>query len=158
MAGAHLIVKICGIRTLADAQAAIDAGADMLGFNFYPKSPRAVTPQTCREILAQLRPARPLVFVGVFVNFSPAVGASAISAVLDATGLHLAQLSGDEPAPVLEALGERAFKALRIRPGESIHAAFQGLPPRSRPPALLLDAYRPGEYGGTGAHADWGQA
>ena len=68
-----MIVKICGIRTLDDALAAVDAGADMLGFNFYPPSPRFIPPAACAGLVGQLRASgRPVpALVGVFVNATP---------------------------------------------------------------------------------------
>jgi phosphoribosylanthranilate isomerase len=147
-------VKICGIKTLADALAASEAGADLLGFNFYPKSPRYIAPDDCKAILEQI-PSPPFpVTVGVFVNAS----GSEISAILAATGLHLAQLSGDEPPETLTALKARAFKALRPPDAEALAAALARYPARPQAPAYLVDAYRPGEYGGTGQTADWGLA
>jgi phosphoribosylanthranilate isomerase len=152
-----MIVKICGIKTLEDAVAALEAGADMLGFNFYPPSPRYIAPQDCAVLVGRLRqlgcPAR---LVGVFVN----APASAIASILDECGLDLAQLSGDEPAETLAALRWRAYKALRLaRPGD-LESCLARYSPALRAPALqepawLVDAYRPGEYGGTGVRADW---
>ena len=148
-------IKICGITNLEDALAAIEAGADMLGFNFYPKSPRYITPEQCALIVSSVYRLRStVVFIGVFVN-SPA---EQIAAILDQCGLHLAQLSGDEPLSDLEALGPRAFKALRIRDPQSAPAMLANLPPRADPPACLLDAHVPGQYGGTGQTADWSVA
>ena len=93
-----MIVKICGLTTLDDALSAVEAGADMLGFNFYPPSPRCISPLACCQIIAGLenRQAR-LTTVGVFVNAS----AEQIQAILEGCGLDLAQLAGDEPACTL---------------------------------------------------------
>ena len=127
----------------------------MLGFNFYPKSPRYITPETCAEIQSSIANRQsPIVSVGVFVNSS----VDEITSVLDQCGLHLAQLSGDEPKETLAALGGRAFKALRLRDLESVAAALTSIPSRASPPACLVDAYQPGEYGGTGQTADWALA
>jgi phosphoribosylanthranilate isomerase len=148
-------IKICGITNLDDALAAIEAGADMLGFNFYPKSPRCITTEACAEIQASITNRQSSInTVGVFVN----APADEITAVLDQCGLDLAQLSGDEPVKTLAALGERAFKALRLLDPESAAEALALIPSRTSPPAYLVDAYRPGEYGGTGQTADWGLA
>lgn len=154
-------IKICGIRTLEDALAALEAGADMLGFNFYPQSPRYISPQDCAAILASLRashlpvhafrPSSAFTAVGVFVN----VSAEEIRAVLEQCPLDLVQLSGDEPPETLRALGGRAFKALRPANREALQDAQRRYPPRDPPPAYLLDASRPGQYGGTGQIADW---
>jgi len=147
-----MIVKICGLTTLEDALAAVEAEADMLGFNFYPPSPRCLSPLACRQIIAGLaqRGAR-VVTVGVFVNAS----AEHIQSTLEGCGLDLAQLSGDEPAQALHSLGKRAFKALRPASEASLQQALELYPPRPEAPAWLVDAFRPGAYGGTGHAADW---
>lgn len=148
-------VKICGITNLPDALQAVEAGADMLGFNFYPGSPRYVQPENCAAII-KLMQQRGLhaVTVGVFVN----AGAEEVLAQMDHCGLDLAQLHGDEPPETLAALGERAFKALRPGSAEALEQAVADFPMRAAPPAFLVDAYRPGQYGGTGETADWGLA
>ena len=148
-------IKICGITNLGDALSAIDAGADLLGFNFYQKSPRYISPEACAEIQSSiLNHQSSILTVGVFVN-SPA---GEIVSILDQCGLELAQLSGDESTETLAVLGERAFKALRLQQPEMAAKAVASLPARFTPPACLVDAYRPGEYGGTGQTADWGLA
>lgn len=142
-------IKICGIKTIPDALAAIAAGADLLGFNFYPKSPRYIAPEACAEITSVLREKHPAVtLVGVFVN-SPA---DEIRATLQITGLHLAQLHGDESPEILEEIGELAFKAFRGVPGEITGYI------RNAAPALLVDAAVKGLYGGSGVVADWSAA
>jgi phosphoribosylanthranilate isomerase len=142
------IIKICGIRTLDGALAAIEAGADMLGFNFYPKSVRYIGVGECRDVMQVLRGFGQIIYVGVFVNAPPAE----IRATLDTCGLSLAQLHGDETQEVLDALDGRAFKAFR-----GIPAGLNGFA-RSQPPAFLLDAAVKGAYGGTGETADWSAA
>jgi phosphoribosylanthranilate isomerase len=145
-------IKICGITNLNDAHSAIDSGADMLGFNFYSKSPRYITPEACASIQSSiLNRKSSIITVGVFVNSS----VEEITSILDLCSLNLAQLSGDEPLGTLAVLGEKAFKALRLRDPEGAAAALAWLPARAAPPACLVDAYRPGEYGGTGQSADW---
>jgi len=148
-------VKICGLTNLADAQVAVDAGADYLGFIFYPKSPRYVTPAKVAEILEALDLSSHVQSVSVFVN-SPL---ESVDAVLRQTGLKLAQLHGDEPAEFLAHFSGRGFKAVRPIDMDSAQQAsvFIGYP---RPPApnLLLDAYHPSTYGGTGQQADWSMA
>jgi phosphoribosylanthranilate isomerase len=83
-------VKICGITNLDDALIASDAGADMLGFNFYEKSPRFISPADAKEIIEKL--PRDITTVGVFVNSSLAE----VEAVSDELSLDLVQLHGDE--------------------------------------------------------------
>ncbi len=104
-------VKICGLTRLEDAVAAVDAGADMLGFIFASESPRRVEPETVRGILAALGPRRRNVLaVGVFVN-SPL---ACVLATLRGSGLDAAQLHGDEPPEMLRC-SPILYKALRPR-------------------------------------------
>ncbi len=148
-------IKICGITNLNDALAAIDAGADLLGFNFYPKSPRYIEVGVCRDITSKLRQrSARRVLVGVFVNAATAE----IHTTLETCGLDLAQLHGDEPPEMLAELGPRAFKAIRLS-AESSVAPFQPSAPASAShPALLVDAAVKGVYGGSGVVADWSAA
>lgn len=148
-------VKICGIRALEDALAAIDAGADMLGLNFYPPSPRYLEPAAAAALVGQLKAARPALpkLVGVFVNAAP----GDMLRILIECGLDYAQLSGDEPVDDLKLLNACAFKAVRPR----TLAEAQRLAGRyasNMTPALLLDASNTGLYGGSGATADWSVA
>ena len=145
-------VKICGLTSLEDALQAAEAGADLLGFNFYPPSPRYLTASQCSHIIAGLQAhGVRITTVGVFVNTPP----REIASVLDGCGLDLAQLSGDEPPEDLQALGERAFKALRSGKTQDLQEALHHYQARKNPPACLVDAYQAGEYGGTGQTADW---
>jgi phosphoribosylanthranilate isomerase len=146
-------IKICGLTNLDDALAAIEAGATHLGFNFYPSSPRYLTPEACARIVLGLTPYAPgLTLVGLFVNQSP----SAIAARLDECGLHLAQIHGDDPPGQLHPLQGRFYKAFRGAADGSDFAAYAALSPGA--PALLVDAHVPGAYGGTGQLADWDAA
>jgi phosphoribosylanthranilate isomerase len=146
-----MIVKICGIKTLEIALASVEAGADMLGFNFYPPSSRYIEAETCAQIIAGLKSTgKPVVSVGVFVNEDPL----RVQEILDTCGLDLAQLSGDETLVDLAVLNGRAFKA--VRPHSLSEADEQlGMFGRSQAPALLVDAHVKGAYGGTGATGDW---
>jgi phosphoribosylanthranilate isomerase len=147
--------KICGITCLEDAVACAQAGADLLGFNFYPPSPRSLLPEACAPITAALRKLFPnLLLVGVFVNEQPGT----VLDVLDQCGLDLAQCSGDETPGMLQKCGKHAFKALRPKNWNDVRAALGIYPARSLPPAFLIDAHRPGEFGGTGLTADWSLA
>src|SRR5512147_1368877 len=102
-------VKICGIKTVNDALAAMEAGADLLGFNFYPRSPRCIDVGTCRNIMSVMRRYGHITCVGVFVN----APAAEIRATMDTCGLNLAQLHGDEAAELVQSLDGKAFKAFR---------------------------------------------
>jgi phosphoribosylanthranilate isomerase len=141
-------VKICGIKTVHDALAAMDAGADMLGFNFYPKSPRYISVGQCRDIMSVMRKYGHLLYVGVFVNASMAE----VRAAIETCALTLAQLHGDETAEMIRTLDGKAFKAFR-----GVPAVVNGFA-REEAPALLIDASVKGAYGGTGITADWKSA
>lgn len=149
------VIKICGTTNLDDALVAAHAGADLLGFIFYAKSPRYVTPELVAAIMDAVRTAVSAAprGVGVFVNVAPAE----VLRILEAAHLDLAQLHGDEPAAALQALQGRGFKA--VRPTGLSHAltaaeeyAASGV---CTGPALLIDAFDPAAYGGTGQRADW---
>ena len=145
-------VKICGLTSLEEALQAAEAGADMLGFNFYPPSPRYLTAAQCDRMIAGLQKhGVHITTVGIFVNTPP----KEIASLLDGCGLDLAQLSGDEPPEDLQILGERAFKALRPDNTRDIQEVFQIYRTRKDPPTCLVDAHQVGEYGGTGQTADW---
>lgn len=141
-------IKICGIKTVDDALAAMDAGADLLGFNFYPKSPRYITVGQCRDVMSVMRKYGQITYVGVFVNASVAE----IRATMETAALTLAQLHGDETAEMMRSLDGRAFKAFRGVPDRLNGFA------REDAPALLVDASVKGAYGGTGITADWKSA
>ncbi len=159
-------IKICGITSLEDARAAIDAGADYLGFNFYPPSPRSILPEACAVITSALKQEAPHVqLVGVFVNMP----VEQVKAILTDCSLHLAQLHGDESPEMLAALGGRAFKAVRLttdveadkRILTDVHFTDFERYTRLRnglSPTLLVDAAVKGAYGGTGVTADWSAA
>lgn len=145
-------VKICGLTNLEDARTAVDLGADLLGFNFYPPSTRYISPKAAAEIIHALRAYRPTIrMVGIFVNESP----FQVQSVLDACNLDSAQLSGDESPEELHALGGRAFKALRPSTHDSALDLASQFALLDGQPALLVDASLPGAYGGTGNTADW---
>ncbi len=148
-------VKICGITSLEDALAAAEAGADMLGFNFYSPSPRFIPPRQAARLVMEIKKLHTAVItVGVFVNAS----VQQITAIMEETGLDLAQLSGDEPPDSLSALKNCAFKALRPKDSTGLQQYLLQYKPFPGAPAYLVDAFRPGQYGGTGATADWSLA
>ena len=138
--------KICGITRIEDALVAAEAGADAIGLVFYDKSPRAVDVRQARAILAALPPF--VTSVGLFVNASRCF----IGEVLDAVPLDVLQFHGDETPEQCEGHGRPWFKALRVRPGDDLHAEARRF---AGARAILLDAYVPGVPGGTGERFDW---
>jgi phosphoribosylanthranilate isomerase len=148
-------IKICGVKTLEDSLTACEAGADMLGFNFYAPSPRYIERAVCREIITTVKAVFPqTACVGVFVNHKVAQ----IEAIMEYTGLDLAQFSGDEPAETLAVLGERAFKALRPKSPGELNEFITTLSIRQSAPAFLLDSHHKDSYGGSGQTGDWAMA
>lgn len=165
------LVKICGLTNLDDARVAVNAGADLLGFIFYAKSPRYVAPEQAAAIVRALRKDDKMTddkmtvlnpqssisqsprFVGVFVNASVAE----IGAVVDTVGLDLVQLHGNETEEWFAPLGGRAYKALRPADAATAEAQAAHFAPLgcADGPSLMIDAYDPGAYGGTGKQADW---
>ena len=140
-------VKICGITNIDDALHAAACGADALGFVFYPGSPRFIDPDRARQIIAELPPF--LTTVGLFVNEPPA----RIREMVEFCGLNTVQLHGDEGPDQCCYPPCRVIKALRLKP-EMDDGFFSSFPVS----ALLLDAYVPDQYGGTGHRCDWEKA
>jgi phosphoribosylanthranilate isomerase len=139
-------IKICGIKNITDAMAAMQAGADLIGFNFYPKSVRYIDVGICRDIMFVMRRYGHVQYVGVFVN----APVEQIVATMDTCGLALAQLHGDETPEMLNALEGKAFKAFRGDLDERMIV--------KQSPAFLIDAAVKGTYGGSGVKADWSSA
>jgi phosphoribosylanthranilate isomerase len=137
-------VKICGITNLADAQAAIEAGADALGFIFYEKSPRRMTIPAVAEISKQLPPF--IMRVGVFVNAPEEL----VKCAIGECGLGLLQFHGDEPPEFCTRFGLMSMKAFRIRAAESLKEL-----PKYPTEAWLLDACSAENLGGTGEKFNW---
>jgi phosphoribosylanthranilate isomerase len=139
-------LKVCGVTSLEDARASIDCGAEYLGFNFYPKSPRYIAPAAARAIIERL--PDDVVSVGVFVNEPRPED---VDEILRVSGARMAQLHGDESPDYCAGVGaERVIKALRA--GEDFDARRVLDYPAS---AILLDAFDAKLYGGTGKTANW---
>ncbi|WP_426209685.1 phosphoribosylanthranilate isomerase [Pseudomonas sp. TWR2-1-1] len=138
--------KICGITCIDDALAAVNAGADAIGFVFYAKSPRSVTAQQARGIIAALPPF--VTTVGLFVNAT----ACELNETLDAVPLDLLQFHGDETPEQCEGYHRPWIKALRVKAGDDIAAACKAY---ARASGILLDTYVEGVPGGTGQAFDW---
>lgn len=141
-------VKICGVRSLEEAEVAIEAGADALGFNFWPRSPRYIAPDAARRVIEQIPPL--IYAIGVFVNEDRHRVAEIVSGV----GLNAAQLHGDETPEFCAGLGPiKIIKAIRVT--EDLDCASINNYPVS---AILLDTGVKGSYGGTGKRFDWNTA
>ena len=137
-------VKICGITNSADAQAAVDAGADALGFIFYEKSPRYIR---LTDAAAISRPLAPFIMrVGVFVNAPEEFVLSAIREC----GLTLLQFHGDEPPGFCTQFGLMSMKAFRVHGPETLEQI-----PGYETDAYLLDAFCSTTLGGTGERFNW---
>jgi len=140
-------IKICGITRLEDALLAAQLGAHALGFVFYPSSPRALSPEQAREMIAALPPF--VVSVGLFVNATP----EAVRATLEVAPVNLLQFHGDESAAYCEQFGLPYLRAIRIKSDTDLlqyATEFRGAK------ALLLDTWVDGVPGGTGEQFDWG--
>jgi phosphoribosylanthranilate isomerase len=153
------LIKICGITNLDDARAAVAAGADMLGFNFYRPSPRYIEPHDARTIIETLRSeikdsSRKVTMVGVFVNES---SPDALRDIADAAGIDAVQLHGDESAKFCRRLrellnGRLLIKVLRAGCDDLSQATEYDVD------AIMLDAFHSELRGGTGRVIDWGIA
>ncbi|HBE83190.1 MAG TPA: phosphoribosylanthranilate isomerase [Pyrinomonadaceae bacterium] len=141
-------VKICGITNLGDAATAARLGADMLGFNFCEKSPRFITPNAARDIIRELTAST--LNIGVFVDESE----DTVVKIAETTGLSGIQLHGNESPDLVSKLRARTklfvIKALRVGPDFLPETAAE-----FETDAILLDAYSPSVYGGTGEMFDW---
>jgi phosphoribosylanthranilate isomerase len=146
-------VKICGVANLEDALCCAEAGADAIGLNFYPPSPRCVPVEVARQIALRLPPT--VRRVGVFVNAAP----EDVLRTCDHVGLDAVQLHGDEtPQMIGQLAGRQVIKAFRcgshdFRPVTEFLRRCADL--NCRPCGVLIDAYQPSSFGGTGQTADW---
>ncbi len=137
-------VKVCGITNLEDALAAVDLGADALGFVFYKESRRHVEPGEASRIISELPPF--VSTVGVFVNQE----LEEIESVRKTAGIDTIQLHGDETPEFCGMIPHRVIKAVRVRDG--VDRAKVELYPVQ---AILFDKYSDNMYGGTGRSFDW---
>ena len=142
-------VKICGIIRPADAQAAAEAGADAIGLVFYPPSPRAITAQQARSILAVLPPF--VTATGLFVNAE----AAAVEEILETAALDLLQFHGDETPEFCASFGLPWIKALRVRPDADAAQLRTEMQRFAGARGILLDAWHEHLYGGSGNTFDW---
>jgi phosphoribosylanthranilate isomerase len=140
-------VKICGITSVGDAEAAVEAGADMLGLMFYPDSPRHITEEMAQTIARQLPPF--IIRVGVFADQAP----EEVFSAMHKCGLNLLQFHGRETPEYCAQFGMMTMKAFRIRDAASLKEI-----PQYQTHAYLLDSYVAGKAGGTGAVFNWNLA
>lgn len=137
-------VKICGVTRVQDAVQCVDVGADAIGINFYKNSSRYCDERDARMIVDAV--GKKVATVGVFVD----AGENEIRALRDSIGFSHVQLHGKESPDLLQRLLPYAFKALRVRGSNAIDEVT-----RYGGDCILLDAYVPGEAGGTGECFDW---
>jgi len=137
-------VKICGITSVQDAAAAVDAGADALGFVFVPGTPRVISPEVAEQIAAGLPPF--VTTVGVFVD-QPL---EEILSVIIRCRLQAVQLHGNEPETFSRRIPVKVIKAIRVRDAADLRGI--GTYPAH---AFLLDAFVEGQPGGTGTTISW---
>ena len=141
-------IKICGLTSVAGAQAAVAAGADAIGLVFYAKSPRYVTAQQAAEIARAVGPF--VTTVGLFVD----AAREEVEAILSAVPLQLLQFHGNE-TPAFCASFKRPFiKAIRMADGVDVAAADRQYA-EAGAVGLLLDSYSPAAPGGTGETFGW---
>ncbi len=138
-------VKICGITNADDAGLAVALGADALGFIFYPRSPRYLSPAAARAIIDHLPAA--VLPVAVVVNET----VESVRTILAESGCRIAQLHGQEPPAFLDAVGQPAIKAFSV----ATEADLASIPAYAGARAILLDTKVAGQHGGTGMPFDW---
>jgi phosphoribosylanthranilate isomerase len=142
-----VLVKICGITRLADAELAVECGAGALGFVFWPDSPRFIDPEFARTIVATLPPA--VIPVGVFVNQSREY----VNELAATVSLGAIQLHGDESVEYARAMIRPVFKAIAL--AEANEESIDAWPLETM---MLLDVHDPVRRGGTGRTVDWSRA
>lgn len=140
-------IKICGLTNARDAQAALDAGADYLGFVMYPKSPRANSAENLQQVCGQL-PSDARV-VGVFVNETP----ETVARIAESSSLYAVQIHGDELPDGFGGMPVPVWRAVHRREN-----AWQPEPAAWPAARYVVDAAPPGQYGGSGIESDFDAA
>ncbi len=138
-------VKICGITNQEDAVMAAQAGADMLGFIFYKKSPRYITPQKAKDIMSAL-PAH-IQKIALFVNEEKQVISDILNQIRE---IDMLQFHGDETPQMCNAFNKMIIKAIRVKGKSSLKDMT-----KYKVNFFLLDAFKKDTYGGTGLNFDW---
>jgi phosphoribosylanthranilate isomerase len=147
-------IKVCGLTSLSDALGCARAGVDWVGLNFHPASPRCIDPSLAAEIVSELPGTTEP--VGLFVDRPP----HEVAALAERVGLSIVQLHGNEPPSDLVSLGHlRIVRAFRLADSASVARMTTFLQEAAAlgrlPDAVLIDAYVPGQPGGTGATIAW---
>jgi len=137
-------IKICGITNFEDALKAVDLGVDIIGFNFFKRSPRYILPKDAAKIIKKL-PCF-IYSVGVFVNDDPKY----INKTIDITGIQALQFHGNETSEFCDQFDYPLIKAFRVRN----KASFKEIP-KYNVDAYLLDTYEARKFGGTGKTFNW---
>lgn len=132
-------IKICGIKRIDDALAAAEFGVNAIGFNFYRKSKRYITPEMAKKIIDEIPPF--ICVVGVFVNEE----IETVRHIYDYCGIDVIQLHGDESPDYCEKLQKRIIKAFRLKDESDIEKINL-----YNVNGVLVDSFKEGEYGGTG--------
>jgi phosphoribosylanthranilate isomerase len=146
------LAKICGIRSVDEGSVALEAGANLLGFVFWPGSRRFIPPESVGPIVARLRERFDhWTAAGVFVDASP----SDVARAADASGVDRAQLHGDDDAAAIAAMPIPVMKALSVRVGAEAEVAELVAANPLGVPCYLLDTHADGYRGGTGTAFDW---
>jgi phosphoribosylanthranilate isomerase len=138
-------VKICGITNIDDALAAVDFGADALGFVFFKGSPRYISHNKASRIIRRLPSF--VTTIGVFLNEKP----GQVEKALALTGIDVVQFHGDEPPEMCD-IPRRVIKAIRVKSLESLDPLIHY---RDKVSAFLLDTFTPNVFGGTGQIFNW---
>ncbi|WP_180089810.1 phosphoribosylanthranilate isomerase [Acinetobacter sp. YH12219] len=146
--------KICGITRIDDIQSVVHAGADAIGFVFFPPSPRSVTAVQAAELIQHVPPY--VQTVGLFVNAS----AADIQNILKISPVDILQFHGDESPEqcqtIAQTVGRRWYKAIQVKPDLDVISKIQAFQ-EAGASAVLLDAWHPELKGGTGHSFDWAQ-
>lgn len=142
----HTRIKVCGVTCLEDAESAVAAGVDALGFNFFPKSPRFVEPDIAAQIIRALPPF--VTTVGLFVNHD----LDEAKRFIKASGVDVAQLHGDEAPDFGPQLAHPFIRVLRVSAVSEVSALEKNYPGAR---GFLADKRSGRAYGGTGETIDW---
>jgi phosphoribosylanthranilate isomerase len=143
----NTVVKICGNTNIDDAAAALNYGADLLGFIFYEKSPRYITPEKAGVIIKELKNKYTFESIGVFVNPSEKY----VNRTIGLSGVDMLQFHGEEPLSFIKQYNKKIIKAFRIHNKNDFFKCSE----YNTADYFLLDTFSKDAYGGTGKVFDW---